>query len=363
MKNKGFSLIELMVAMVVGMIATAAIYSFLISSLKIYSSQQDVSQIQFNAQGVLRFLNDTFKNAGSGAVARIPVKPFEFINNASTVDADNYLTGTDAIQIRKYGNVGSIMNIKSYSGTDHYVTLDSRTSYVDDYNPNYPTYDSSNPPNLLAPPAAPSESDNISIGSSLLMWKDGVDDYSMVKVSNAFPYWGSGIEQDAVIFSTDPSLNLYNTATGSTEDYSRGYAILVDKNSLTTTTFFVDTNNVLRMVNGYYDINNPANPLNQKALPLMDNVEDFQIQLGFDNSGTEKRDVDTWEFNPTIGLDKAIAIKCFVLLKGDREDKNIKDIKRIDIDPDDNVTYADPKDNLRRRLYSFTVQLRNRLSI
>jgi len=358
MNKKGFSLIELMVALIVGMIAMAATYSFLISSLNVFSAQEDVTQVQFNAQGTLRYLNDTFKNAGSGVVARVPLPAIDFLNKASTVDSASYLKGTDAIQIRSYGNSGDSMDIKSQDLSGNKIIIKGPNYYIDD------NTDSTK---------------NTSLDNLLVVWKldpitKRVDDYAILKIgTNASPSVGGFALHSAgpynnleFNYSNPSTLTVLNKTADTTLDYSGGKAIMIDKNAFLSTTFFVDPNGVLRMADGYYNISNPADANNVAALPLLDNVEDFQLQFGFDTSGTELRDVNQWSFNPVgdgYPLSQCIAIKCYVLLKGNQEDRYLSGVKRIDIDPDDSISYANPKDNIRRRLYSFTVQLRNRLSI
>lgn len=337
-RQRGFSLTELLVAVAVGSLVIMGVYQVFMNSLSAFQSQQEVSQIQFNAKAVINFMREKIANAGSGITTDVPIPPVVFQNNAGAISA-RYLTGADALQIRTFGNVGEPIIIRNYNNPSKNVRLE-QPNYVD---------------------TNPNRNENTSVGNLLLVWKPGINNYALVEITqaNEVASGGSGTGNDTKV-NFSPGLSIYNTPTGLGEDYTGGFAIMIDRNAMETLTFFVDANRVLRMVDGYYNIDNPADANNQAALPLLDEVEDFQVQLGFDTN--DDNAVDNWTFNDAgFNMNNLLAVKCFVLARARNADRFASGIRRPDIDTQDGVTYADAPDNVRRRLYSFTVQLRNRL--
>ncbi|PJB76707.1 MAG: hypothetical protein CO090_10275 [Acidobacteria bacterium CG_4_9_14_3_um_filter_49_7] len=344
--EKGFSLTELLVAVVVGGIIMAGIYSAFMSSINVFSSQQEISQMQFNAKAVTSFLKEKLANAGSGVPTEVPIPPVVFLNNASTVSAARYLNGADAIQIRMYGNMGEIMRVTNYNNPS--ATARLRQPNPVDVNP--------------------VNGQNTSVGNLLLVWNPGTSEYKLAEITSVVEVatGGSGTGNDTKV-NFSPGLSIYNDPSGLGADYTGGNAMMIDQSAMNTLTFFVDTNGVLRMTDGYFNLQNPADPLNVSALPLLDNVEDFQIQIGYDTSVTPDNIVDNWSwtYDPatnTPNLNRALVLRCYLLARSQRTERFVSNVSRPDIDPDDGVTYAGAPDNVRRRMYSFTIQLRNRLN-
>ncbi len=337
-KQRGFSLTELLVAIAVGAMVMMGIYSVFMNSMTVFQGQQEISQIQFNSKAVVGFLREKIANAGSGVPAEVPIPPIDFQNTASNI-SPRFLLGTDAFQYRIFGNVGQPMRVADYNNPSANARLEQ------------PNYVDSNPVN----------GDNTSVGNLLLVYHEAIDNYALVEITSVTEVssGGSGTGNETKV-NFSPGLSIYNTPDGLGEDYTGGSAIMIDQNSMETFTLFVDANRVLRMAQGFYDIHNPANGLNEPALPLMDNVEDFQVELGFDTDGDNI--VDNWVFDDTgFNLRNVLAVKCYLLVRSPREDRFTTDVQRPDIDRTDGITYADAPDNVRRRLYSFTVQLRNRM--
>ncbi|NOY23388.1 MAG: prepilin-type N-terminal cleavage/methylation domain-containing protein [Acidobacteria bacterium] len=342
--EKGFSLVELLVATVVGGIIMAGIYSAFMSSLNVFSSQQEISQMQFNAKAVTSFLKEKLANAGSGVPADVPIPPIAFLNNASTVSTTKYLNGADAIQIRMYGNVGEAMIIKNYN--EHAANLRLEQPNPVDVNP--------------------VNNQNTSVGNLLLVWSPGTTNYALVEITSVAEVatGGSGTGNDTQV-NFSPGLSIYNYPGGLGGAYSGGLAMMIDQSAMSTFTFFVDTNRVLRMADGAFDLQNPTASTNVAALPLLDNVEDFQIQIGYDTNADNIVDNWSWTYDPVANnpnINQALVLRCYLLCRSQRTERFVNNVQRPDIDPADGVSYAGAPDNVRRRMYSFTIQLRNRLN-
>jgi type IV pilus assembly protein PilW len=63
-KNSGFSLIELMVAMGIGMVVLAAVTTTFMSQTRFYSAQEQINQMEQNARGALDLITRELKMAG-----------------------------------------------------------------------------------------------------------------------------------------------------------------------------------------------------------------------------------------------------------------------------------------------------------
>lgn len=342
--ERGFSLTELLVAVVVGGIIMVGIYSAFMSSINVFSSQQEISQMQFNAKAVTSFLKEKLANAGSGVPANVPIPPIAFLNNASTVSAARYLNGADAIQIRMYGNVGEVMIIKNYNKNAANLRLEQ---------PNPVDVNSVN-------------NQNSSVGNLLLVWNPGTTQYALVEITHVTEVnsGGAGTGNDTLV-NFSPGLSIYNYPGGLGGTYTGGQAMMIDQSAMSTFTFFVDTNRVFRMADGYYDLQNPTAATNVAALPLLDNVEDFQIQIGYDTNGDNIVDNWSWAYDSasnTPDINQALVLRCYLLSRSQRTERFVSNVARPDIDPNDGVTYTGAPDNVRRRIYSFTIQLRNRLN-
>lgn len=132
-KNKGFSLIELMVALVVGLIVISMTYRFFINQIKVSSTEMKVSNMQMNTHSVLRFLKDHIRNAGYGVTTKVPILPVMIWDSDSMFSStsggssespgaggaggdyfENIKEGTDCIDILSAENLLPEMTITQY---------------------------------------------------------------------------------------------------------------------------------------------------------------------------------------------------------------------------------------------------------
>lgn len=65
MKNKGFTMVELLVALGISSIVIGLIFSFFISNFKGYKTVKNDSELQFQAQYILNFMADKIINSKS----------------------------------------------------------------------------------------------------------------------------------------------------------------------------------------------------------------------------------------------------------------------------------------------------------
>jgi type IV pilus assembly protein PilW len=119
LKQRGLSLIELMVALVLGLVISAAIIQVFLTSKNVYRMQDAMARIQENGRFAVDYISRDLRMAGymgCGNLDRIPVNviadtpanwafgPSNILIGQNNVTATNALgakPGTDAIQIRR----------------------------------------------------------------------------------------------------------------------------------------------------------------------------------------------------------------------------------------------------------------------
>jgi type IV pilus assembly protein PilW len=101
-KNRGFSLVELMVAMVISLFLLAGVLSIMINSKKTYNTQSDVNRLQENARYALEFMaRDIRMNGYFGCSGNIPEPPADY-----TLQATNGANGaSDSLRISSVDTV------------------------------------------------------------------------------------------------------------------------------------------------------------------------------------------------------------------------------------------------------------------
>lgn len=77
-RNQGIGLIELMIAMVLGLLITAAVVQFFLTNRQTFNLQQGVASVQEQGRFAVDFLSREMMTAGYGDVAQ----PFAFSHNA-----------------------------------------------------------------------------------------------------------------------------------------------------------------------------------------------------------------------------------------------------------------------------------------
>lgn len=109
MAEKGFTLIELIVALVISSIVLTGVFNLFNNSQKTYVVQEDVAELQQNVRIGKMFLERDIRMAGSGILnlsyGGFEVFPIEFENNVDGLSGEaasiaNIVTGTDLLVVR-----------------------------------------------------------------------------------------------------------------------------------------------------------------------------------------------------------------------------------------------------------------------
>ena len=130
-KREGFTLMELLVAMGIGMVVLAAVTTTYISQTKFYNAQEQINEMQQNALGALDLITRELKMAGykpnSGAVAQLTASGVNLDNTQLVIEAD--LNGNNSID----GSAGSLERISyAFNSSNNQITrkLGSGTAEV-----------------------------------------------------------------------------------------------------------------------------------------------------------------------------------------------------------------------------------------
>lgn len=128
---KGFTLVEILVAMGIGMVVMAAVATTFTSQSRVYNAQEQVNEMQQNARAALDMITRELKMAGyktnTGAVAGLTASGVNLDNTKLVIEAD--LDSDNAIN----GSAGSSERISySYSSSAKQIRrrLGSGTSDV-----------------------------------------------------------------------------------------------------------------------------------------------------------------------------------------------------------------------------------------
>lgn len=89
--EKGVTLIELLIVLILSGIVIGAIYRLFISQTRAYTVQDQVAETQQSVRNALQFLLDDFRNAGSADITQFP----DHDNTGWTIDPINIIDNND----------------------------------------------------------------------------------------------------------------------------------------------------------------------------------------------------------------------------------------------------------------------------
>jgi len=130
-KNTGFTLVEMMVSIGIGMVVVAAVTTTFVTQTKVYNAQEQINEMQQNARAALDVITRELKMAGykpnTGAVTGLTASGISLDNSKLIIEAD--LNGDNSID----GSAGSLERIRyEYNSSNKQIRrrLGSGTSDV-----------------------------------------------------------------------------------------------------------------------------------------------------------------------------------------------------------------------------------------
>jgi type IV pilus assembly protein PilW len=123
--NQGFTMIELLVAMVVSLLAMAAIYSTFLAQHRSYQVQTETTDMQQNIMAAMYYMQREIRMAGSNPFKSLPLTNFSITSAGQnsitfTEDVRGPAVGTLAVQMAPDGDAGDPDENITYAlnGTD-----------------------------------------------------------------------------------------------------------------------------------------------------------------------------------------------------------------------------------------------------
>ncbi len=357
-RARGFSLVELMVALTIGLIILSAVSMLFVSSKKTYTTQDSLARLQENARFAMQFIikdlrlagyygcideigPDTVNSTLSGSTdffynAQIPL---EGLNDASgawypsgeTTLPTDIEAGTDAIAIRKADASSSL--------------------YLDQEMPNTSAV-------LKTNNTDPISGDSITI-------TDILANGDILMISDCA---SADIFQVTGLNTTDPHI-VHNTGSGTpgnaTKEFSKPYSPSDDKTRImkfATVQYYIATG-----ASG-----NPAlfrKELDNTPVELVDGIEHLQVMYGKDTTGDRvpNRYLKAGESGLQSAADwgSVVSVRIGIIARtladpatGNPKESEI-DTGSYDADSDGTNEISNLRDRYRRRVFQTVVHLRN----
>jgi type IV pilus assembly protein PilW len=338
-RQRGFSLVEMMIAMLIGLILAAGIIQIFISSKQSYRVQDNMGRMQENARFAMDFLSQEVRMAGfTGCYKNSPSTIENMLNTPNDYDwnIDNMLGGNESTGAGSWSpaldaSVAGMVNdgtdvITIRHMSDQAIDLvspynDSAQLFVDDYT-------------------------GINIGDILM-----VTDCSQGSIFQATNIaFNNGTHQYDVVHSNAGPYTPGNATPLMANSYGPGSEIA----KLVSSVFFIGTN--ADGVPALYErslqlVGNASTMVNQE---MVDDVEDMQILYGEDTDGNGTANV--YVTADAVGnMDNVVSVRVSLLMR--TPDDHLVPTKQV-YTYNGAVTTA--PDYRIRRVFNSTIKLRNR---
>ncbi|MEW5057397.1 MAG: PilW family protein [Cycloclasticus sp.] len=355
--QSGVTLVELMIALVLGLIIAAGLSQIFVSSQKTYRITEEQSRLQESARFGFEFITRGFREAGYSGCRAIERLNIQVIANAPTVSynannivsgseasltspgtwspalnsdiEDDVIAGTDTLSIQKAGSCGGTLTQQGQSN--------SSTSEI-----KIPT----------------SNSCNISAGD-VLMLTDCEHAHIFRANSNSNNPGNSGNSDETISIaasmnsSTHFCLNQANAGTGSCgTGNAKLYGSDAELLTFSSLTYYIGTGAGGRNALFVYD------GTASSKTELVEGVEDMQIQYGVD--ADENDIVDNYQTAETVNTagnwDKVISAEISILLTTQKD--NLTTAEQTFIY---NGTTVNASDKRLHHVYTTVISIRNRV--
>jgi type IV pilus assembly protein PilW len=348
-KQQGITLVELMIAMVVGLILMAGISQIFISSQKTYRITEEQSRLQENARFALGFITKDVREAGYTGCRAIEAMNVQTVANAPVPNytENNTINGNEATSATAWTPaLAASINGTVVGGTDT-ITIQKGTSCGATLTGSLA---SSNANIQVSSP----NSCNLAAGDTMMI-SDCQDAhiFKATTVSSGTPQTiahaaSSNTDTKFCINQTDPSITPGNCGTGNAKLYGADSELL----KFTSLTYYIRQGAGGRNALWVYD-NTAAT-----TMELIEGVEDMQVTYGVDTSGNDI--VDDYQTANTVNAatNWANVISAEISLLVETQADNLTT---------DNMTYTyngatvTSADNRLRRVFTTVVGIRNRV--
>lgn len=354
-KVRGFSLVELMVALTIGLIILAAVSTLFVNSKQSYTTQDSLARLQESARFAMHFLIKDLRLTGYyGCVSDIaPDSVYSTLNGSDfayntqiPLEGVNNIGGTEATPSGQwYPSATTAMPANAIPGTDAVairLAESSSTIFLDEEMPN--------------------SSATLKVNAIT-----GLSTNDIIMISDCS---SADVLQITQINNTDPHL-VHNTGAGtpgnSTKILSKAYSPSTGLGGTRIMKFKTNTYFIRRGVSG-----NPALFRRENTgtpVELVDGIEQLQILYGVDTDGDKvpNRYLKAGEAGLTTAAEwkTVVSARLGILARTlddaatGRSKEFDKDTGQYDVDGDGTFEVDNPGDRYKRRLFQSVVQLRN----
>lgn len=341
-RQLGFSLVELMIALVIGLILIGGVIQIFVGSKVTYSTQAALSKVQENGRFAMSFLSRDIRQAGyTGCSSNTTTA--NTIRNASGalpsfLDLDNMVTGLDSMN-----GVDSFDRVP-LAGTDVIEVKFVDPTSACDIDKHVPTS-----ANLHC-----NASHNFQRGEILV-----VTDCSHTAV---FQFAKAGTSNEIVVHGAGNSVSPGNC--------TKGLGAPVDCSSANGTSYQYSNGSVMRMASYRYyvatstfgepslyreAITNTGGTYGISSRELVEGIENLQILYGEDTSGNGSADYYV-PFSDVADADDIVSVRVSILVRS-IEDEIVQGSQSLLF----NGATSTFNDGRLRKVFTSTIALRNRL--
>lgn len=372
LRQRGFSLVELMVAMVIGLILSAGVISVYLTSKKSYSVDTGLAQVQENGRFALSFMEPLVRMGGYMGCTR--ATPKNHLMNSPTVDFDfsKPVQGYDANNT----DVGGSYTVPST------LTVDTNTS---DWTPNLPTQISGALAGLalkgndilvlheaagLQLPVQPDGGGNYQQSAGVFLPQGSESLVSQGQIAMISDCTQASLFQISNITNTGSAARMDHANTAMTpgnngpvwdETYGKGSTLSIAQ----TYVFFIGLSGVDNSSPALYEVSyNTSGTGTAFGAPqeLVPDIENMQILYGVDTSGDKIPDqfVSAAVVDSNNDWNSVVAVRIALISRSDdlSTDANPASAPSFNLN---NVTVTTPIDRRIRKVFVQTIALRNLL--
>lgn len=333
MRNKGFTLIELMIAMTISIVLIGGMVELFLSSRQAYRLQESQARMQEDARFIFHVFSNSIRQAGYvGCNSRRPGNIVNTLNNSGSFfyRFDRAIEGFEAVSNawEPAINTSDLATSLTFVNENDIVAVrgspDNSVRVVEPFMP------------LTSAALHVTKFNNLK-QFDIVMVTDCLS-ASVMQITNANPHTAGTIAHNTGV----------GTPGNATKNLGKIYRDDAEIVKMVTRVFFIaeDSNSSLPTLYHKVETNNPE--------PLVEGVQGLQILYGEDTNGDYNAD----RFLPAdqVDMDQVISVKLSILLQ------SITD--NLTTSPQTytfNGTTTTPMDHRIRRVFTTTIALRNRL--
>ena len=328
----GFSLVELMVGMVLGLMLIAGAVSIYLASKQSYTEVEQVANLTENARFAEQVLGDSLRHAGF--MGEVPASRVELDPNLDAVAGDCTVAGSEAYNLNRLGFAATVDNAGNALGCidDAYVPPVGSANDVLVIKHAIPFAYSDGPRNAFDP-NDPTHSDGV---IDYLLTAEA-QEKTFVMTNNV-----GGLLFDGA--DTPPTIVTGGEIPGGTA-WEYQYEV-----------FYIRDGDVPRLSRKYLGWDSGVGAMGLLDDDLVEGVERLHLLFGFDSDGDGE--VDRYSDIAGIGGNWAgvESVEVFMLVRSAVPDAQYTDNKVYTLG---NVTVAAPNDRFRRLVSHTSISLRN----